>query len=244
MPAEDLLKQQFKKFQNVSIKIQDPKDNNCGLLLERLLGRSGEELNVPDFYDIEIKAIRNYYYDYFTLFTCHAGGDHIFHIEYISAVYGIPDKDYPDIKGIKGSIGVGYFKRIGKYLYKLHVDEQNEKIVLEIFDLRYNIMDSSTYWNFGDLKERLERKLNKMALFKVERYRPNDIYFKYTSYTLYHLKSFEKFIECIKKGYVYISINTGVRKSTYKTGTFVDHGTAFRIDTKHIEDLFDVIETV
>lgn len=244
MSTEDMLKSKFEKFKNINVKVQDARDSNCGLLLERLLGSSGGDLNVPDFYDIEIKAIRSYFYDYFTLFTCHATGNHEFHIEYISENFGVPDKDYPGIKGIRGSIGVGYFKRIGEYLYKLYIDKLQERLILEIYDLRYNVVDCSTYWDFDDLKEMLERKLKKLALFQVEKYRHESIYFKYTSYTLYYLKTFEDFIDCIEKGYIYITINTGARKSYYKPGTFIDHGTAFKIDTKYIEYLFDKIETV
>lgn len=217
--------------------------NGSGITLEKLLGTTGGDFNIPDFYDIEIKALRNNPNASLTLFSARTPGPYIFPMQYISNKYGYPDKDYPNIRVIKGDIYGNKKKKIGKYYYfKLNVCEKTQKIYLEVYNHKFKFIENSAYWDYDDLKEMLERKLKYMAVFNVisKRNKERFLYY-YNHLDIFSLINFETFISCIKKGIIFICINTGVNKSGYRIGKFVDHGCSFRIERCNLKYLFNKI---
>ena len=61
---------------------------------------------------------------------------------------------------------------------------------------------------------------------------------------LYELRNFDKFIECIENGVIFVTINTGVNKSGPYIGKFVDHGTSFRICKNELHKLYHYVTGV
>lgn len=218
--------------------------NSAGLTLEKLLGSTGGEFNIPDFYDIEVKAIRDYDDACFDLFNSTFDGKYINSIKWLSENYGYPDKDFKNIKVIKGDIFANKFCKIGiKYIYKLKISKKERKIYLEIYDINKNIINSELYWDFDILQEKLERKASKLAMFDVRKKRINgNIYYKYIRLNLYKLKKFNDFINAIDKGIIGVTIKTGVHKSGKYIGRFEDHGTSFRISKQNICEIYECIK--
>ncbi|MBO4245249.1 MAG: hypothetical protein J5892_00760 [Bacilli bacterium] len=239
----------FRRFDNIKnryIESRSDEQNNCGLMLEKLLGSTGADFNIPDFYDIEIKAIGMYPNPTLTLFSAHLYGDEIFPVQGISQKYGHPDKDFPEHNVILVKLDVKYYHQdsINKnYFYKLSIDEVNKKIFVNIYDNHFKLIDNTIHWDFDDLKEMLERKLSKLAIFRVSRtIRKGVYYYKYIDMKLYRLRSFNCFINLIKQGKITANIQTGVYKSGYRQGKFVDHGTSFKMYLKNVELLFEQID--
>ena len=66
-------------------------------------------------------------------------------------------------------------------------------------------------------------------------------YYSFHNMNIYSLKSFDTFIKLIEDGVVYLTINTGVHKSGYYKGQFINHGCAWRINVDNIELLYNKI---
>ena len=81
------------------IKSTNNYSNNSGETLERLLGSTGGDFNIPDFYGIEIKSVRNKKNVVITLFSSTPNGKYAEATKWLSEKYGYPDKDYRNIKG-------------------------------------------------------------------------------------------------------------------------------------------------
>ena len=58
------------------------------------------------------------------------------------------------------------------------------------------------------------------------------------------LKSFDNFIELLKKQKIYITINIEYFKRGKRIGEIHDRGTAFRLSTESIEDLFVLVDKI
>ena len=240
---EDLLKK-FKEIRKKGyIKSVTTAKNGCGLTLEHLLNSTGGDFCIPDFKDIELKAIRNYKFADFDLFNASPDGKYVFPAQWIAEKYGYPDRDYKNIKVFKGNIYSRSLNKIGLFNhYKLRVDKENKRIILEIYDYYKNLINSDIYWDFDSLKEKLERKLQKLAIITVDKlYFDKDYYYLYKSINFYTLKSFDVFIDLIDKGYIFVTFKTGVVKSGKYKGKFQDHGTAFRISKNNINELYNKI---
>ena len=233
-----------KKYQQILAKgfIQSVNNykNGAGYTLENELGSTGGDFNVPDFLDIEIKTINKFTNSTIDLFSCAPDGYHFPASQWLAENFGYPDRDYKDIKVLKGEVYGNKKHHIGYiYEYKLHVDELKKRIELHIF--KYNkLINNEIYWDFDSLKEKLIRKDNKLALFEFERKRINSInYYKYDSLIMYKLKSFEDFIKLINYGTIYVVFKVGVHKSGIYKGKLSDHGTSFRISIYDLEKLFN-----
>jgi len=238
--SKKILMKKFNEIKDIPIPVIGKK--NCGIVLEELLNTTGGEFNIPDFYDIEIKAAELHPKKEITLFTHPPYGPEIFPMQYLSDKYGYPDHDYKKIKVLKGIANAKRKSRIGLfYYYKLEVNDLDRRIYLNVYNKYFRLIDNSFYWDYDELQEMLERKLKELALFIVKRRIIDDeIYYVYNDLYFYKLKGFATFIDEIKKGNIYITINTGVNKTGYRVGKFVDHGCAFKIKLVNIENLFDI----
>ena len=238
-------KEIIEKFKEINkqgfISTNSRNSNSSGILLENLLGRRGYEFNIPDYGTIEIKTLRDYNKAEIDLFSSSADGLYIYPMKWLSENYGYPDKIYKNIKIITGNIYANKLNKIGLYYYyRLNVDTFNQKINIHIYNRKKELINNDIFWDFSTLKEKLLRKDKHLAIFTIEKYKENNIwYVKYNNLEIYTLKSFEEFINCIKNGIVSLTIKTGVNKSGYKKGEFKDHGASFRIEKNNMHYLFD-----
>ena len=236
-----MLTKKFNTIKNLGyVKGINNNRNSAGSTLENLLGSSGFDFNIPDFYDIEIKALRKYYSAEFDLFNSSPDGGVVNAIKWLADNYGYPDKDYRHVKVFKGNVFSNRLSTIGhNYLFRLSINKNKERVYLEIVDYEYNLINKEIFWDFDTLRDKLERKLSKLAVIRFDKkFINNDVYYNFDSVKLYKLISFDRFIECINKGYVYVTFKSGVFKKGKYTGKFTDHGTSFRISIQNIEELF------
>ena len=243
MTAIDELLEKFKYIESQGyIKSESRNKNYLGILFEKLLGSTGGEFSIPDFRDIEIKVIRKYEYAEFDMFNSSPDGKYITPTQWLSENYGYPDKDYRKIKVLKGDVYGNKLTNIGVYYkYKLYINYNESRIYLQIYDSN-SLINQDIYWDFDSLQERLERKLNKIAIIGFNKKYIDDSYFyHYNNIKIYKLKSFELFLKCIENGIIYVTFKTGVNKSGKNVGKFRDHGTSFRISKSNMKFLFDEI---
>lgn len=212
-----------------------------GYTFEELLNKKEDNLPIADYQGIEIKTVHNYIKNkVIHLFNATPDGEYLYPIKEILQKLGYPDKDNPKYKVFNIDVSTKEYTKIG-YNKKitLKVDYKNEKIYLVSY--KNNIEDKTLKisWSFDLLKEKIEYKIKKLAIVGANTYKKKETeLFKYTGYKMYKIKSFEKFIECIDKGYIVITFKIGYFKSGNRKGQIHDHGTGFSINNNDIDKLY------
>ena len=237
----------IKKFQKINsmgyVESAVKSKNGAGITLEKLLDSSGSDFCFPDYKGIELKAIRDFSDASFDLFNSTPDSNQVFSTQWLAEKFGYPDKDFKDKNVFKGDIFGNKMNKIGLFnYYKLKVDHENRKIVLEIYDYKKVLINSDVYWDFEDVKKKLELKLTKLALVTTNKiYSKGNYYYLYKNIKCYTLKSFDVFLKLIENGVVYVTFKTGIFKSGIHIGNFHDHGTSFKISKKNLELLFNKV---
>lgn len=215
-------------------------NNGVGLTFETLLGISKNELEIPDYNGIEIKTKRKNSNSYITLFSSKPEGNFYHEAQRIKDAYGYPHRKFNEFKVLNNSVFANKFNKIGcKYYFKLYVNREKQKIFLYIYDINYKLIENTVYWDFDILKEKLQRKLKKLALIKSFSKKNNGVeYFKYYDLKIYLLKEFETFIELIEGGFIRINFKLNINTVGEKIGKIHDHGTSFDILEQDILKLY------
>ena len=239
-------KQLAQVFENIKskgfVKSVTEFKNGAGITLESLLN-CGSTFCFPDYNGIEIKAVKNYYDSEFDLFNLTPDSNHVFSTQWLSNRFGYPDKVYKNIRVFKGNVYANKLNKIGLfYSYRLRIDYNIERIILDIYNYKQEVINSNVYWDFKYIKEKLELKLNKLAIITFDKiYTKGSYYYYYKHLKMYKLKSFERFLELIENGTIFVVFKTGVNKNGRLAGVFQDHGTSFKISKANLENLFDKV---
>lgn len=240
----NLLKEKFKEIKKQEF-CESLRNGTTGIgyTFETLLGKKEDRSYKADFNGIEIKVKLGYSKYPFTLFTLAPKG-YDYTIKHILDVYGYPDKDIKEFKVFRANAYHNKnFIAANRYLLKLKVNYELERLQLIILDKFLNILDDSIYWDFDELKNRLFTKLKYLAFVKAYPYRINgETYYKYTNLTIYQLKSFEKFLYLIEKDLIGVCFNIGTCKTNKNYGNIEDRGTAFKLNQENINELFSIVE--
>ena len=214
--------------------------HGSGITLEKFLGANAGDFPIPDFRDIELKAVREYPYANITLFNSGPDGSYVCSTQWLAEEFGYPDKDYRDINVLQSSVRGTEFNKVGLfYFFSLRIDRKRERIILNIYGQDKKLISEDIYWDFDTLEEKLKRKVSKLAIVDVRTYYSGGkYYFLYDRIRLYHLKSFDIFVDMIEKGIVYITFGVGIVKSGKYKGKLRDHGTSFMIQKNNLDKLF------
>lgn len=236
------LKKKFAEIKNMNwVESVRKGSTGSGRTFEKLLGIEENNLEIPDYNDIEIKVKRSHSNSFTTLFNCTPEGPHYCEIERIKEKYGYPDKVLKEAKILHNSVYCNQKVKINdSYYFQLHVSEIEEKLYLKVIDRFGNVIEDTMYWTFDLLKEKLYRKLKNMAFVSAMRKIENGKeYFKYYKLEIYKLKSFDTFINLLKAGIIRVTFKIGVFRSGDKKGKIHDHGTGFDIEEKNLYKLYD-----
>ena len=134
--------------------------------------------------------------------------------------------------------------RVSNYYFVLKVNRVSKRIILNIIDLYGKLLENDIYWDFDEIKEKLNRKLHFLAFVNASRkIINNDEYFKYYKMDLYELKNFETFIALFEKGIIRITFKMSIFRDGTKIGQLHNHGTSFDIKEEDLSKLFNRIAT-
>lgn len=240
----DELSKKFYKIKNSGwVKSFRNDSSGIGHTFEKLIGINSNELEIPDFDQIEIKTKTKYSNSYTTLFCCTPTGPHYHEVERLKNKYGYPDSKLKNYNVLNTSICSKQKNKVGlNFLFELKVDKIKEKIYLIIYDKYGYLIENNVYWDFDILKEKLYRKLQYLAYIKALKKRiVNQKYFKYYEMKLYKLKDFDTFIDLLDKGIIRVSIKIGVFRDQKRFGKIHDHGTSFGIKEENLNKLYNLI---
>lgn len=236
----------YKKFYEIKnmgyVKTVRSGYTGVGATFEKLIGKDEESFEIPDYYGIEIKCKRSYSKAYITLFNAVPTGSGYYEVKRLRDNYGYPYKYDKALKMLYTDVFCNCYTKVGLwYYFKLSIDYDKERIVLLIYNYNKELIDDFTYWDFGVLKEKLERKLQYLALVRAW---PNCIdgvdYYNYYKMNVYTLKGFNYFIRAIEEGKIKILIRVGSYTDAKRYGMVSSHGVGFCIKDEDIRAVFDI----
>lgn len=215
----------------------------AGNTFEHLLSKPCENFEIPDYNGIEIKTRNANKNQYINMFCATPDGTYLFETKRLQNKYGYPDIKMPGSKVFNVSVFTNKMIKIGfNYYFKLYVDRKEEKVFLYVFDRKNNLIDKETFWSFGLLEEKLNRKMQTLALinatYKLEL---EEVFYKYNSISFYHLKSFNAFIDAIENGSIRVTFKISNFRLGKRYGQTHDHGTSFDINESDIKYLYEEI---
>jgi hypothetical protein len=213
-----------------------------GATLEKLLDKPEESFEIPDYYGIELKTKRAYSKSSITLFNAVPTGGTYYEVKRLRDTYGWPTKGNKEVKSLYAMVSTKSCEKVGLFhYYKLDVNVSEERIYLEIYDLNWELIDKETYWDFDILKEKLERKLQVLALIKAwTKTVNNEEYFNYYKMNIYVLKSFDSFIKALLEGKIKINLRITTHTDEKRYGNVDSHGVGFEIVEDDLLEIYDL----
>lgn len=217
--------------------------NSCGLTFEKLLEKNADSTFFPDYKDIEIKCKQRYSKYDINLFSMAFTGPSLFETSYLLNKYGIADEIYKDKK--KLIINLAYKKKIlvnNKYYFELDFNYPNKRMLINIYDINFNLIEKRGFLYFKDLKERYDIKLKKLALVRASKKKIDGyLYFRYYSISCYYAKSFDRFLKMIKDKDIKVTLMLRFSRSEKNFGSNKNKGLLFIIKQDKIDKLFKQI---
>lgn len=247
MITEELknLKREFLRIKSMGyVKSTRKGPTGIGKTFEDLLDKKEDRESLPDYHGIELKTKRAYTKSYTTLFSLAPEGDDEYQVKRLRDKYGYFINNGTKIKVLMCSVQANCSTFVAnKYLFKLDVDREKERIVLNVANQNFTVIDRKSYWSFGLIKSRLERKLPYLALVKAwTNYKDGEEYYKYYDIDFYKLKTFEEFLNLLESGTIRITFKVGVYKHGPLKNQINDKGTSFEIQEIDFCKLFDKVE--
>ena len=243
--VNDLL-EKFKKIKKKGwIKSVESGTSGIGRTLENELEIDENQLELPDYFDIELKVKKaNGFYNYVGLFCLSPISRGIKPtIHRLQEKYGYPDKDMPDCKVLQNCCFYKSRTRMNRnYFFSLNVFDNDDYIYLDVYDTNMELVERYAAWRIKDIENKLELKLRKLALIEAEKMKINGHdYFRYTTIQIYRCKGIKAFIKLVKEQKIKINFTIGVFKKGSRKGQLYDHGTSFQIKKEALEELFEKI---
>ena len=228
----------YRKFAEIRklgwVKSLSKSPTSIGQTFEKLIGKKSDNLPIADFLDIEIKVKKKNTY---TVCLFSINPDINFSIKDFYDKYGIVDKK--NFKTIYLNINSLSKINLGNFLFSVKIDKTNQQIRLLIYDYDNNLISNNIAWSFDIIKERINLKIDKLAIVYAEsKMKQFAYYFRYYYIKFYKFKSFDQFLKLVDEGLIHVSFNI----SAQKNGNIYNHGICFYISLYNIGKLYDIIE--
>ena len=236
------LQEKFRKIKDRGwIKSISKSDGSVGITFEALLGKKENNSILPDYNGIELKCSASVYSYSITLFSINFDGPTKYETQRLANLYGKRDSIVKDKNTLHA-----FFSYNNKYLvnnmyyFGIKIDEKAEMIYLVISSINGNVIEEKCFIRFESLKKHLSTKLNCLAMISANKKRIDGVtYFSYSKLEMFQLKSFNSFLEAIKKDKVKISLILRIRKSKLYYGTPDYKNLTFTIKKCDLHYIFD-----
>lgn len=240
----DKLIEKFKKIANQKyIEAVNRSDGAIGSTFETALGKKNDSMFFPDYEGIEIKCSGRFSNYPVTLFGLTFDGPTFPEIYRLIEKYGLPDKDFPDKKVMYAWISYDNYEFLynGKYIFKLDIDFNEEKIYLIVYDKDHNFIERESFVYLWSLYNHINIKLEHLALVFASKKKIFDKnYFRYYKMMIYKMKSYENFLEQIKRGTFDIQIIARLTKYGKDISRYRNKGLVFALKKELFDRVFDL----
>lgn len=240
------LKKLINKFKTIAqkkyIKGTSKHTNAIGLTFENELGKKTDSMYFPDYFGTEIKCTSRFSRYPISLFSVALDGPTYPEINRLIETYGYYDKDYKDKKILFSTLNCKTYNLVNnKYIFKLDIDYNEEKLYLCIYDLNYNIIERKSYIYFDTIYTHLGLKLKRLAIIygSIKKEQETN-YFRYYKMQIYELINKETFINLLENGTINVQLIARISKSGNKQGKYRNKNLLFEIKKEDISKLFKI----
>lgn len=211
-----------------------------GRTFEHELGLEMNKMSMPDYNGIEIKTRRTYTKNTITLINATPDGEIEGEIPRIKEKYGYPYYKDRNYKCLYAEVFANKKTFSGRcYQYKLLIDDKEEKIYLGIYNYQGIMIEKKAYWSYEYLKNKLQNKLNYLALIHAWPKKIDDWnYFKYYDIGLWKYQGFDKFKYLLERGIIKLTLKVDIYLDENNYGKIYNHGCGFSIQEELLSELF------
>lgn len=238
-------------FNNIKCKeFKSNRSNNTGIgkTFEDIVGVEENNNSEKDWNNqIEIKSQRGKTISMLTMFSKKPENDNA--LNHIKNTYGSSDERFNDVKIIHTTISAAKYNSYKKkYGFKMNVDRNSEKITISVrsHNTKELLEDNIAEFTFSELKESFNNKCSCIAYINADSRTDTDglEHFTFTNGKFLEGANFNRFLDNIEQGKIIYDFRCGTYKSGKKLGQPHDHGSAFRIKKKFIEEFFPIHEEI
>lgn len=238
------LLEKFKKINSMEwINVPRSGYGENGLLFEELLGIRRNDLSIPDYNDIELKVQSKYSYFPITLFSLSFDGPEPMALQAFVSRYGAYDSKYTNSKIIYIKLNTSTFTYWGKSLkMKLHCDNNKKRLLVHVAHSNGKTIELKSYWDYETLFTTIRRKASNLCIVENETRMICSVkQIRYTDISFFKLSSYDKFIEGLNSGKIFVQIKYGIYKNGPRAGRPYNHGISFQI---YLSDLNYIYEPI
>ncbi|MBF0320821.1 MAG: MvaI/BcnI restriction endonuclease family protein [Nitrospirae bacterium] len=241
-------------YKSVKKTINKRNDGAVGNTLEVLLGIKENNLPIPNAQEWELKGQRKHSSSLITLKHIEPSPTGVKIVSNVLLpMYGWKHKEagrkYPkEEMSFRSTTSATTYTKRG---FKVIVDRIQRKLIFDFNSSKVDVADDEVslwyksvkerigtgkinpepYWGFDDLKYAIGSKLmNCFYVVADTKIEGGHEYFKYESLFILSQFSFDKFVDCMEQGYLYIDFDA-------RTGH--NHGTKFRLRHDKLPELYD-----
>ena len=209
-----------------------------GLTFENELNKSFDSTYFPDFYGIEIKCTSRFSRFPYSLFSVAFDGPTFPEINRIVELYGYKDYEYHDKKVLKVDLSVKELNKCGKYFFNFVFE--GDKLFMGVFNVYGELIEKKSFVYVDTLLNHLSTKLSKLVIIHASKKKINDKYiFRYYKLESFKLRDKELFIDLLKKGIIFATLESRVGKSGNNAGKYKNKNLVFKIKKEDLNELFD-----
>lgn len=196
----------------------------------------------PDYKGIEIKCTQRYSNYPIGLFSVAFDGPRLYETNQILEEFGKTDKLFKNRKTLIIDLNTKKLTEYNNYRFNIKIDKTNKKIYLNVLDTNLNIIYNHAYIEFKTIQEKINIKLNKLALvYASKKYIDNSKYFRYYAIKFYQLKDIDKFLNLIERNIIKLELMCRVSRTGEDIGRQKNKGILFSISKDDFDKLFTPI---
>lgn len=211
---------------------------SSGLLFENILGLKNNSLQSADYNGIEIKVKSIFSKFPLTLFSLCFNNQNFSELQRFVNSYGVVNKTY-NVKVMTVKIKANEYTFWGKNIrLKLICDKKKKKIFLLVKHSNGKIIEKKCFWDYESLSNLIKCKITNICIVNCTwRTMYNFKFVNFLDISFFKLISFEKFLDAIEDGSIFVKIKCGVHNSGKNKGQAYYHGIEFQIN---YDDLFKI----
>lgn len=221
----------IKKVNEIKSKgwVKSTRSGNTGIgkTFEDLLNKVEDNLDSPDFHDIEIKTHEESSSSMLTLFTKSPSYPRAANTM-LRNNYGITNENGQ--KTLHATVSGNSITKTSTYSFNFKVEAEEDVLRLYVYDLSGCLVNSDVFWSYDALNTQIKKKLKTIAVIYGEKSIQNcETYYKYSEIDIVTGLTIEGLKLAIKNGDLKVDLRIGVYNSGKNKGKTHDHGTGFRI---------------
>ncbi len=239
----EVMQEELKSLEQELKRIKD-----LGYVKNVKKGKNGElatffkilkDRNICQMVDLKLK--KDFTRNYMTIFNAKPVYKGKNDVKRLWEKYGYFENNDRRKKVLKTSVQANCSTLVGnRFLFKLKIDYENEKIFLLVFDRAFQLLECSSGWTFDSLREIYDKKRKYLVLIRAwEQVIEKNRHYRYYDYYVWQLKSFEEFLKLIEDGTIRVTFKVDFHRKEPKIGLIDDKGVSFEIQELELERLYN-----